>query len=202
MIRKIFGAFALALVLVAGLAAAGMLYAQQSGGMSGMMSMMEKCPMMGAMRESPQAALEHRQELGLTEAQVRQMESLQEGVKQARMQAMERMRAVHEEIAAATEGEIFDEAAVRAAFDRMGDLHTEAGVAMLRTRHEVRQVLTPEQREKLSELGGGMMDMHGMMQMMGGMEHCPMMQGGMMGEGIMKGMQDSGAHRMHHQKQL
>lgn len=185
MIRKIFGAFALALVLVAGLAAAGMLYAQKSGGMSGMMgmmSMMENCPMMSGMRESPQAALEHREELELTEAQVGRLESLQEGAKPARMQAMERMRAVHEEIAAATAGEAFDEAAVRTAFDRMGDLHTETGVAMLRTRHEVRQILTPEQREKLSELGGGMMNMHAMMQMMGGMEHCPMMRGGMMGE--------------------
>ncbi|MGH7458151.1 MAG: Spy/CpxP family protein refolding chaperone [Longimicrobiaceae bacterium] len=183
--KQILGAFALAFILVAGLATAGILYAQKAGGMGGMMgmmSMMESCPMAGAMAQSPAAVLEHREELGLTDAQVTKLEALQEGVKQARMQAMEQMGVIHQEIAGVTGDEEFDEAATRAAFDRMGDLHTEMGVSMLRTRHEARQTLTPEQREQLAELGGGMMGMDGMMGMMGGMdmENCPMMQDGMM----------------------
>lgn len=202
--KKIFGAFALAFILVAGLATAGILYAQKAGGMGGMMgmmSMMENCPMAGAMAQSPAAVLEHREELGLTDAQVTKLEVLQEGAKQTRMQAMEQMGTIHQEIAGITGDEEFDEAATRAAFDQMGDLHTEMGVAMLRTRHDVRSVLTPEQRENLAELGGGMGGMMGMMQMMGGgmmggmnMADCPMMQGGMEGmqmQGEMQ-MQESG----------
>jgi Spy/CpxP family protein refolding chaperone len=204
MARKVLGFFALAFVLVVGVATAGVLYAQQSGGMGsmmGMMNMMEDCPMMGAMRESPQAVLKHREELGLTAAQVQKLEAFQEGSKQARMQSMERMKALHGEIAAATKGDTFNEAAARVALDRMGDLHTDMAVAMLRTRQDVRQVLTSEQRQKLGEMGGGMMGMGGMM---GGgmMENCPMMQGGMMGEGMnMEGMhhgQGSASKPMQH----
>jgi Spy/CpxP family protein refolding chaperone len=92
------------------------------------------------------------------------------------------MQALHQQIRQATSGAQFDEAAVRAAFDRMGALHTEMGVTIMRARHQARQVLTPEQRERLAKMGGGTMGMHGMMQgkMMGGMdmEHCPMMKGG------------------------
>ena len=207
MIRKVLGFFALAFVLVAGVATAGVLYAQQSGGMGGMkgmMNMMENCPMMGAMRESPQAVLKQREELGLTTAQVQRLEALQERTEQARMPMMERMQAAQQEIRSATEGERFDEAAARAAFDQMGNLHTNMAVAMLRTRDEVRQVLTPEQRNELQEMGGGMMGMGGgmnMMQMMEMMQNCPMMQGGMM-EG-MDGMrmQGSGGGSMQHPPQ-
>ena len=201
MTRKIFGFFALAFVLVAGVATAGLLYAQQSGGMGGMMgmmNMMENCPMMSAMRESPQAVLKQREDLNLTPAQTQRLEALQERTQKARKPMMERMQAVHQEIQRATEGERFNEAAARAAFDRMGDLHTEMGIAMLHNRNEVRQVLTPEQRRKLQEMRGGMMGMGGGMDMMEMMRNCPMMQGGMM-EG-MNGMQmqGSGGSMQHH----
>lgn len=177
MTRKAFGLSAILGIFALVLTAAGVLYAQQGhGGMMGMMSMMQNCPMRGAMQESPAAVLEHREELGLTAAQVTRLETLREGTQQGSMQGMAQMQSLHQEIAEATEGNVFDEAAARAAFDRMGDLHTEMGVAMLRTRHEVRQVLTPEQREKLAAQSGGMMGMHGMMQ------DCPMMMGGMMGD--------------------
>lgn len=193
MTRKIFGAFALALVLVVGLVTSRMVYAQTSGGMGGMMgmmSMMKDCPMMKSMQQGPAAALQHEQELGLTADQVRRLEALQESAQPGHMQVMGQMQAIHQEIAQATEGERFDEAAARAAFERMGDLHTEMGIAMLRTRHQTQQILTAEQQEKLSELGGGMMGMHGMM---GGMDmkDCPMMKGGMMGGGMMQEGQDS-----------
>lgn len=181
MTRKIFGAFALALVLIVGLVATRMVYAQTSGGMGGMMgmmSMMKDCPMLQSMQQGPAAALKHRQELELTADQVQKLEALQKSAQPGQMQMMGQMQAIHQEIAKATEGERFNEAAARAAFDRMGDMHTEMGVAMLGTRHQTQQILTAEQREKLSKLGGGMMGMHGMM--MGGMDmkDCPMMKQG------------------------
>lgn len=205
MTRKILGVLALAVVLVAGFATAGVLFAQKQMqnrmggdgmGMMDMMSMMRDCPMMGAMAQGPAAALRDREELGLTQAQVQKLETLQAGTEQARTQAMQRMRALHQEIAKATQGERFDEAAARAGFDRMGNLHTEMGVSMLRTRNEVRQLLTPEQRKKLDAKGSGMMGMGGMQGMMGGMdmENCPMMQGGMTSKQMdsMHPQQDSG----------
>ncbi len=181
MIRK----FLAALVLVLALGVAGVLVAQnRMGGMhGGMMQMMRDCPMMQGMAQSPAAALDHRDELGLTDAQVQRLQALRAATEQTHAQAMKGMTALHEQIAGATAGDRFDEAATRAAFDRMGDLHAETGVAMLRTRHRVRQLLSPEQRTKLDELGGG--GMMGMGGMMGGMEmpNCPMhggsMQGGM-----------------------
>lgn len=206
--RKIFGGLAATGVLTVGLVVGGALYAQQSGnapmgGMMGMMSMMKDCPMHQGMAEGPGKALEHRDELGLSAQQVARLEALEARDSAARGPAMQRMMAVHREIAQASEGERFDEAAARTGFDRMGELHTDMGIAMMRTRHEVRSVLTSEQREKLAELGGMMgmhgMDMEGMMGMMGGMDmsDCPMMQGGMGMEGMQ--MQRDSAGDMRHQ---
>jgi Spy/CpxP family protein refolding chaperone len=201
MVRKSFGRFALAFVIGAGTGTGDALAAQEpvkdsaTGGM-GMVSMMQDCPMMGAMAQGPQAVLRHREELNLTNAQMSKLEAIRDSTKPIRAETMERMRSLHEQLRKATEGERFDEATVRTAFDRMGDLHTRIAVAMLRTRHEARQILTPEQREKLAGLGGGTMGMHRMMGMMSGMgmEDCPMMQGGMMGGRMDRmPMQDSGA---------
>lgn len=190
MTRKLYGFLALTFILVAGVAVAGVLYAQKSGGMGGMgmMSMMGDCPMMQAMHESPAAVLRQREALGLSAEQVQRLEALQTRTEQAHPRMMQQMQAVHQEIRSATEGDRFDEAAVRAAYGRMAEFHTEMGVSMSRMRHEVRQVLTPAQLRTLEEQGGGMMGMHGMMHggMMGGMdmENCPMMRGMMQhGEG-------------------
>lgn len=196
MTRKILGAFALTLVLIVGLVAARMVYAQTSGGMGGMMgmmSMMKDCPMMGAMSQGPQAALEHRKELGLTADQVQRLEALQKSAQPVHMQMMGQMQAIHQEIAQAISGERFDEAAARAAFERMGPLHTEMGLSMLRAQHQTQQILTAAQRARLQELGGGRMGMQGMMGMM---KDCPMMQGGMMGGGRMN--QGQGGSMQHH----
>jgi Spy/CpxP family protein refolding chaperone len=202
MTRKILGALALTLVLVVGLVAARMVYAQTSGGMGGMMgmmSMMKDCPMMGAMTQGPQAALDHRQELGLSDAQVTRLQAVAEQSRPDHSRAMQQMQALHQEIGQATSGNQFHEVAARAALDRMGDIHTELGLSMLRTQHQTRQILNAEQRAKLQEVGGGMMGMSGMMGMM---KDCPMMKDGMMGGGMMQGVQDSSAHRMHHPAQL
>ena len=180
MTRKTFGLLALFVALV--VTAGGVLYAQhRGGGMMGMMSMMRDCPMMQAMQASPAAVLQHQKELGLSAAQVKQLQELKDSSHPSHMQMMQQMQALHQQIRQATSGDQFNEAAVRAAFDRMGSLHTEIGVAMMRAQHQAAQVLTPTQREKLAKMDGGMMGMHGMMGgMMGGMdmENCPMMKGG------------------------
>jgi len=137
MTRKTFGLLALFVALVA--AAGGVLYAQhgQGGGMMGMMSMMQDCPMMKGMQESPAAVLQHQKELGLSAEQVKRLQELKDSSHPSHMQMMQQMQALHQQI---------------------------------------RQVLTPEQREKLAKMGGGMMRGG----MMGGMnmENCPMMKGG------------------------
>lgn len=171
-----------AIALVGGLLAAPQLVAQERGAatvkdqgmMRDMMAMMGNCPMMGAMMQGPGAALAQRKVLGLTDAQAQRIEALRASEAQAMKQPMDRMTALHQRMEALAAAEQFDEGAVRAEFDRMGALHTEMGVVMVRTMHEVRSVLTPEQRQKLAAGSGGGM---GMMGMMG----CPMM-GGMMGD--------------------
>lgn len=180
--RKIFGALAATIVLGFGLLVGGSLYAQQRDdaqmGMMGMMAMMNDCPMHAAMAESPAAVLKQGNELGLSPEQVARIEALEARTAAAHKTAMQEMPALHKQIKAASSEDRFDEVAARRAFDRMGDLHTEMGVAMMRTGQELRGVLTSEQRKKLTDLRPG--GMHGMMgMMMGGssMEDCPMMGG-------------------------
>ena len=169
--------------------------------MSAMMGMMRDCPMMQGMAQGPAAALKHRDSLALSGTQVQKLEAIRTRTEEARTGAMERMTALHREIAAVAGADRFDEAAVRRAFTQMGTAHTEMGVAMLRFRHETRETLTPEQREKLARLGGGMMGMQGMPEMMAGdmggmmgmMQACPMMQ-------EMQGMMQGGMGGMHMQR--
>lgn len=176
-------------------------------GMSGMparMDVMRDCPMMQGMAHGPAAALKHRDSLGLTDAQVRRLESVRTRADEEQSKGMERMKSLHREIAGVSAAERFDEAAARRAFTRMGELHADMGVAMLRARHQTREVLTPEQRQKIGGLGGGMMAMQGMQETsgmidmrgggMGGMmQHCPMMQG-------MAGMMQGSGGGMHMQR--
>lgn len=186
---------------VAALGITGVGYAQRSGAipdtsmmqrmhgmsdMSGMMNMMGDCPMMQSMAEGPAAALKHRDSLRLSDAQVQRLEAIQARSAAAHRPAMERMKPLHDEINGLAGPGQFDEAAARRVFTRMGALHTEMNVAMLRARHETRETLTADQRTQLGRLGGGMKGMMGMMDMMGGemyemMKDCPMMKGGMGG---------------------
>lgn len=200
MIHRFIGGVSLSIV-AATLLFGGLLYAQQQrggtqDGMMGMrMSMMQSCPMMASMGEGPQAALELRDELDLTEQQAQRLEVLRDEAGEARSAAMEQMRAAHEEIAEAAQVEPFDHEALRAGYDRMGEAHAEMGVTLARTAQEVRSILTDEQLERLREAGPGMCGMMpGVMQMM---RACPMM-GGMMGQGemdrcpMMRGMMGGG----------
>ena len=173
---------------------------QQMGDMpmGDMMAMMRSCPMMQARAGGPAAALRHREALDLSEAQVRQLEAMQESMREHRQPAMERMRETHRELAEATGEGRLDEARARAALDRMSGLHTDMAMGMLRSTARVREILTPDQNAKLQEMGGNMMG-SGMMQMMmrmmmggdsmGGMEMEGMdMEGGMMDGAGMEGM--------------
>lgn len=205
MIRKHFGVLALALTTVLGLGAARVLYAQTQDqrGTMGRMSMMQDCPMMHGMAEGPGAALEHRDALALSEEQVAELEAIEKRTAESRRAVMERMREIHREIHAATEGERFDEATARATFDRVGNLHTEMGLTVLRARHEARAILTAERREKLADLGAQGTGMHGMMGgmhgMMGMMNDCPMMMKNGIGGMRMDGA--GGSHERPHDGQ-
>ncbi|MBW3554869.1 MAG: Spy/CpxP family protein refolding chaperone [Gemmatimonadetes bacterium] len=195
MVRNKTLAFALAGAFAIG--GAGLLHAQSEQKAGGMMATMQDCPMMMGMAEGPGAALRHAETLGLTSDQIDRLESLRVEIRDTRKAAMERMRVIHQEIAAAATGQTFDDAAVREAFGPMGDLHGDIGVAVLRARHQTSQVLTADQREAFAGLRSNAMGMMGsmegmglmqgmegmsgmgMMEMMEMMKNCPMMHGGM-----------------------
>lgn len=178
----------LTLVLAGAFTFAGtdFVHAQEPGmGMMNDMSSMADCPMMRSMARGPGAALEHADELALTPDQVAQLETLRDSGAEVRTENKDAMREVHQQIETLTTAESFDEAAARAAFDRMGTLHGAMAFAAARAASDVRSVLTPEQREALAELSShsrgmmhGMEGMGGMMPMMEMMRHCPMMGGG------------------------
>ena len=150
-------------------------------GMTDMMSMMDDCPMMAAARQGPRAALGQRKELALTDAQVTRLEKLAAREKEAQTKPVARMRALHKELGALTSRERLDSTAVRGVLERMGRLHADMGLAMLRAQHETGVVLTPDQRRTLAKGAKGTMGMHGDMEggMMGtegkDMQGCPMM---------------------------
>ena len=197
MIRTKTRAFALAAAAAFMLGGAGLLYAQtQEMGMDRMglmMSMMGNCPMMAGMSEGPAAILRHKDELGLSAEQVARFESMGARNAQAHEDIVVRMRDMHQQIRATADGERFDEEAVRAAFRRMGEVHADMAVTLLRTRRDARAVLSAEQRAKLAQLTDdghagdagmmhGMKEMHGMGGMHGKMEmmkNCPMLQDSM-----------------------
>lgn len=175
--------------LVAGLLSGQTLAAQaHMGGGKDAAPTMANCSMMSSMMtamEGPGAALSKRKGLGLSAAQVTQLEALRAAEMQAMKQAMDSMMTLHKQLAALADAPQFDESAVRGVFDRMGMLHTTAGTAMLRAHHDADAVLTPEQRKKLADSGG-------MMNMMGNMNMNGMNMSGAAG----KGMMDAGMGNM------
>lgn len=167
-------------------------------GMMGDMQM-EDCPMMAAMAQGPEGILRRREELALTPAQARQLEVLATRSRQARAEATAGMTGLHARLDSLTSTDRFDESAVRAAFDRMGGLHTELGVALLKGQHDTRSLLTPDQRQKLSagsQGAGGMAGMMGKGSMgMMDMSNCPMMMMPAQGRDSTRGASGSPAKR-------
>ena len=138
--------------------------------MSGM-DMSADCPMMSAMMLGPGAALKSTDALHLSSAQVSQLQGLKNTLDKGHATAMDSMMALHKQIKAIVQAPQFDEQAARAAFDRMGALHADMGLAMARAQHQVAGILTPQQSQSLAAIGSKKMSASGMNGMggMGGM---------------------------------
>lgn len=146
------------------------------------MAMMRDCPMMGGPAVGVQRALEHRDDLGLTADQVTALETLASSIGEKRAETAERMRALHDRLDEATEQERFDETAVQGVLEEIGDARAEIRLVLLRSVHQVRNTLTPEQRDQLAEITDSSAAMSMCMEMMHGqrsraMKDCPMMGG-------------------------
>jgi Spy/CpxP family protein refolding chaperone len=134
---------------------------------------MERCPMMGAMERSPAAALHNRDRLHLTPAQVTRLEGMVRDMDSMHARAMDSMMVVHQQLSTIATMTSFDESWVRTALDRMGRLHTQMAVEMLRAQYTVGSILTAPQRDTLETLARRHASMPGMAQAQPG--ECPMM---------------------------
>jgi len=139
--------------------------------MMGKMDMSADCPMMSAMMLGPGAALKSTDALHLSSAQVSQLQGLKHTLDLEHAAAMDSMMALHRQIKAIVQAPQFDEQAARTAFDRMGALHADMGLAMARAQHHVAGILTPQQAQSLAAIGSKKMSASGMSGMgsMGGM---------------------------------
>ena len=143
------------------------------------MPMMD-CPMMTAMMHGPAAALQSAAALKLTAEQRTKLEAAKRQVDALGAPSMDSMRVIHTQLMALAQQPNFDEGAARAAFDRMGRVHTEMGLAMMRASHEANGILTPAQRDSLAAIAKRQMSKPGAMPMSGmmsGMPMCPMPMG-------------------------
>jgi Spy/CpxP family protein refolding chaperone len=113
--------------------------------------MMRSAPLMMAMMEGPETALHFREQLELDAEQVERLESVGQRAMRNEQQVMVQIHEVHGDLAAAM-GEQLNESQARAALVRIGELNAEIGLATLRARQETLEILTPAQRERLSEL--------------------------------------------------
>ena len=136
-------------------------------------SMKGECPMMGAMERSPAAALHNRDRLHLTPVQVTRLEGMVRDMDNMHARAMDSMMVVHQQLSTIATMTTFDESWVRTALDRMGRLHTQMGVEMLRAQYTVGSLLTAPQRDTLEALARRHASMPGMAQARPG--ECPMM---------------------------
>jgi Spy/CpxP family protein refolding chaperone len=91
------------------------------------------------------SVLRLRQQLNLTDEQVQRLQAL-DAAPRTQPNDAERLRA-QADLLDATRGDVNIERA-RAAYDRMAKVRTDAQIAQLRRRQEVRNVLTPEQRTR------------------------------------------------------
>ena len=136
-------------------------------------SMMEQCPMMGAMERSPAVVLHNRDRLHLSPAQVTRLEAMVRDMDSMHARTMDSMMVVHQQLSTIATTTAFDEPRVRTALDRMGRLHTQMGVEMLRAQYTVGSILTAPQRDTLEALARRHASMPGMAKAQPG--ECPMM---------------------------
>ena len=125
------------------------------------MPMMD-CPMMSAMMPGPAAALQSATALKLTPEQRTKLDAAKRQLDALCAPSMDSMRLIHTQLMALAQQPTLDERAARAAFARMGRVHTDMGLAMLRASHDVNGILTPVQRDSLAAITKRQMSMSGM----------------------------------------
>ncbi|MGF1699889.1 CpxP family protein [Photobacterium makurazakiensis] len=95
-------------------------------------------------------------QLDLTDAQKEQMKELRtanrDEMRNDKSGKRAAMQAQHQEMQALVLADTFDEAAVRALAEKMTEQQVERRVVMLEKRHEMMNILTPEQKVKYQEL--------------------------------------------------
>jgi Spy/CpxP family protein refolding chaperone len=116
------------------------------------MPMMD-CPMMmSAMPPGPAAALQSASALKLTPDQRTKLEAAKRRLDALSAPGMDSMRVIHTQLMALAQQPTLDEQAARAALARMGRMHSDMGLAMLRAVHDVNEILTPAQRDSLAAI--------------------------------------------------
>ncbi len=113
--------------------------------------------MMTAEMRGATAALNARAALQLTAAQVSQLATVKAKLDQWHKAAMDTMQGLHRQINALATARQVDERAVRATFDRMGQLHGDIGFEMFRAQQEVAGILTAQQSDSLAAAGRAQM---------------------------------------------
>ena len=131
------------------------------------MPMMDCPTMMSAMMPGPAAALHSANALKLTPDQRTKLEAAKRQIDALSAPSMDSMRVIHTQLMALAQQPTLDERAARAAFARMGRVHSDMGLAMLRASHDANQILTPAQRDSLAaivkrDMSSGTMPMRGM----------------------------------------
>lgn len=143
----------------------GMARGMMMGGMmgqgmmgSGMMQMMgQGMGMMATGGPGPMTLLRMQDELELTDEQVGRLESIQAESQEQMQTQMTAAMDAHREAAQALEGDAPDLQAYQQTLQGAANIMVQMHVGMARTSMEARDVLTPEQRERLGEQGPEMM---------------------------------------------
>lgn len=92
-------------------------------------------------------------ELNLTEAQRDQMFKIHHEQEPAFREQMKKVRAARQDLHKLALADRYDEAAVRRAADAQAKAMSDLAVMHAQTMHRVRELLTPEQRAKMDQLG-------------------------------------------------
>ena len=91
-------------------------------------------------------------ELGLTEQQRADVERVMTAAREKSRPLFQQMRESHKAMEALIEAPAFDETAVRAQAQSSTAMMAEMAVIRARSRFDIRQTLTPEQREKMQAM--------------------------------------------------
>jgi protein CpxP len=91
-------------------------------------------------------------QLDLTEAQRDQVKAIMESHKEQMQATGEKVREARKAVEAAIAAETVDEAAIRNAHAQLAQAMADGAVLRANVRHEVMQILTPEQKAKAAEL--------------------------------------------------